>query len=217
MRLAMACKGVLIIFWVDEMTRRTVLKRHIKQAWKLTLEGEYFNRRINNEAGLQAHFVKHLGHVFEAEDVERQIFVEPPFRLPNAEAELRDYVPDVVVCSARKIIGVIELKYTPRGLPRHKEDLNKLCLIFSHRSAGIELCAERYMGPVPEIRFEFSIDVLLTYAAVHRGDSVAWRAGVQKHLGDVLDSKARRSIFLVGAGTKPDEKPEIWTQPLLRK
>jgi hypothetical protein len=169
---------------------------------------------INNEAGLQAHFVKNLAAVFDKtkpQDVDRKIFVEPPFKLFNIDGDFKHCIPDIVICSARKIIGIVELKYGPRGEPGYKKDLAKLCTMFAHRKEGIELKTERYLGPAEPEFFQFSRDLLLVYAAVYIGSSERWQEGVYKHLAGVENEDAKKSLFVLGAATAPDAHACCWS------
>ncbi|MGB3424382.1 MAG: hypothetical protein WBF84_05035 [Castellaniella sp.] len=168
---------------------------------------------LNNEAGLQAHFVKHLASVFTArvQDVDRRIFVEPPFKILNEDKEVELYIPDIVICSARKIIGIVELKYAPRGKPKFKPDIRKLCHFFAHRKEDIELRDERYLGPTKPSTFRFSRDLLLVYAAVYDGALDGWKNGVRKYMAEVEGEGAEKSLFVLGAGTKADAQACCWS------
>src|SRR5690606_33790578 len=77
------------------MTNRSRLKCHVNEAWRRTICNEYHGRQINNEAALQAHFVKHLEAVFSEQEVERRIFIEPPFKLQGRDELPRNRIPDI--------------------------------------------------------------------------------------------------------------------------
>lgn len=194
------------------MTNRSRLKCHVNEAWRRTICNEYHGRQINNEAALQAHFVKHLEAVFSEQEVERRIFIEPPFKLQGRDELPRNRIPDIVVCSAQRIIGLIELKYAPRGTPRFDLDLQKLCWIFESRGTDIALKAERYCGPTNLRPFSFSTDVLLVYAAVYRGTKTRWKERLDVAVESISNEKAKRSLFVMGAATKLDNTPVVWPE-----
>ncbi len=105
----------------SDMSKRNLIRNQIRQAWDLTIDDEYEKVLINSERGLQTYFCMHLLNIFKDEGVQRRIFIEPNLKI----GEMIRY-PDLVVCNTREVIAVIELKYTPRALPRTAKDFETL-------------------------------------------------------------------------------------------
>jgi hypothetical protein len=96
--------------------RRRLLRAHLAAAWRQTIEQPYREQLINSERGLQVFFCSALMEAFKEDGVRRRLFVEP--RLSVGARETRRY-PDIVICNQRSVIGVVELKYLPKGRPRY--------------------------------------------------------------------------------------------------
>jgi len=198
------------------MSKRAALKRHISIAWERTI-CEYDDGFINNEARLQVSFVSHLKDVFSEGLVSRTVYVETPFRLSENPIVNADFVPDVVICSDRRIIGMVELKFAPRAAPGYKRDIQKLSRLFSVRKdKEIQIGTVRYRGRQPLQKFSFSSDVLLAYCAVHSDTKPAWPQTVQAFVSQD-DSGARESIQIYGARTQENGDACVWAWPSLEK
>ena len=103
------------------MQKRYMLRRHIVSAWHKTVESAYSEHLINSERSLQHYFCTNLLAEFKNDDVRRSIFVEPCFSSPEKRCS-----PDIIVCHTKEIIEAIELKFSPRGMPSVKKDLETL-------------------------------------------------------------------------------------------
>jgi hypothetical protein len=94
------------------------------------------------------------------------MFIEPriPFEVSGSK---KIYVPDIMICNSREIIGVIELKYQPRGRPRYEKDVNNLADI-ARCKKKIVVSNERFRGPsVDTTEYTLAEHVLFVWAGVH--------------------------------------------------
>jgi len=133
-------------------------------AWKQTINVRYASCLINSERGLQAYFCAALLEQFD--NLSRRIFIEP--RLSQAGVKGSRY-PDVVICHSEQIIGVVELKYQPRGRPTYEKDLNTLRWIAENHEQ-IKVSNDRYFGPPAKARvFSLAPDAVLCWAGVYKG------------------------------------------------
>ena len=152
------------------MQKRYMLRRHIVSAWHKTVESAYSERLINSERSLQYYFCTNLLAEFRNDDVRRSIFVEPCFSCPSTRKRRS---PDIIVCHTKEIIGAIELKFSPRGKPSVKKDLETLHWLASSAGA-ISLTNERYLGP-PRLAREYTIanDAVLCWAGIYKGPQLS--------------------------------------------
>lgn len=101
------------------MPNRGLLRRQMRQAWADTIRTAYMDQVISSERALQVHFAARLMDLFWEDGVKRRVFVEPKMQLDTG-ARVH---PDLLICNARAIIGVVELKYQPKMPPRYKKGL----------------------------------------------------------------------------------------------
>lgn len=141
--------------------RRGFLRKHLKAAWNQTISGPYSDALINSERGLQVHFcVKLLGLL---EGQQRRLFIEPTLTFQSGEKRS----PDLVICNSRRIIGVVEFKYTPRTLPSYAKDFDTLARLARSAEGEITLSNERFRGPRKIEHYNVASDAVLCWAAVH--------------------------------------------------
>ena len=183
------------------MPVRTLLQNQLYRAWKKTILDSYDHRLINSEGGLQVNFCLALCNEFERDRVKRYIFVEPII----ISGSLQCY-PDLLICNAKSVIGVVELKYTPRGIPRTKKDLNTL----SHlRGSADDILVEnlRYRGNQRPRRFTLSSDAVFCWAAIYAGKKVL----------ALPDPENMNGHFLwLHALTQHNSKASVISQPKIR-
>lgn len=149
------------------MASRSKLKSQLKQAWKNTISKRYNKQLINSEAGLQAYFCAEL--LTQLKGPDRRIFIQPCLSFSNKKRRH----PDVVICSSQRIIGIVELKYVPRGSPEKglEKDLKTLQLA---AEAGKELTIsnDRYRGKRlddKDKKYTLAPDAVLCWAGVYTG------------------------------------------------
>lgn len=149
------------------MSARNPLKKNFSEAWRQTILEAYPQQLINSERGLQVHFCHNLLEAFG--DRRRRLFIEPCFR--SADGTVR--APDIVVCNSQRIIGVIELKYRPRGHAHYGKDLRTLEW-FSSAEPHVKLANERYRGSEEGSlkAYELADDAVLCWAGVYAGPRV---------------------------------------------
>ncbi|WP_157657471.1 hypothetical protein [Burkholderia ubonensis] len=92
-----------------------------------------------------------LKAVFEGSDTKRQVFIEPTLSLNGSVIR-----PDMVICNAREVICVLELKYVPRGRADTTKDSGDVTVRGYGDDAAINLArfvAGRHYGDwnVPEL------------------------------------------------------------------
>jgi hypothetical protein len=143
------------------MTRRGLLRNHLKAAWCHTIFGPYAEMLINSERGLQVHFCVKLLELLA--DHDRRLFIEPTIVFPKGVKRC----PDLVICNSRRIIGVVEFKYTPRTLPSFAKDFETLALLAEAAEGEVALSNERFRGPREARSYHVASDAVLCWAAVH--------------------------------------------------
>ncbi len=141
------------------MNKRSLLRDNLRQAWIKTIEHHYNSQLISSEHALQVYFCMELLKQFEAGNLQRRVFIEPNIQTSCGKTRF----PDVVICNSQKVIGIVELKYTPRGRPNTEKDLETLSLTTSE---SFEISNERYQGPQKNPRKIYSIadDAIMCWA-----------------------------------------------------
>jgi hypothetical protein len=106
--------------------------------------------------------------------------VEPHLRLGRNGQSI---FPDLLICSSRTIIGVVELKYQPRTGPSTKKDIATLESL-SVCQHGLTLTNERFCGPdTPPPVYSLSPTAALCWAGVyHRSEALDLRPLVKPSL-----------------------------------
>jgi hypothetical protein len=145
------------------MNRRSVLRRQIAEAWEKTMLGDYAAQRINSERSLQASVWAHLNAILPADT--RRTFIEPRLSLPSGVRRVR--CPDIVICSRRLVIGIVEVKYKPRGRAEWRKDLDTFRWIADNRET-IRISNVRFRGVAADARsYPLSRNLLYVWAGVH--------------------------------------------------
>lgn len=145
------------------MTNRSKLRQQITEAWWKSINADYAAQRINSERSLQASVWANLNVVLPSET--RRMFIEPCMSVPGAGRQAR--FPDIVICNTREVIGIIELKYQPRGKPSWKKDLSTFHWVTEHRDS-ISISNARYRGVSADERvYPLSGTILYVWAGVH--------------------------------------------------
>ncbi|MEQ8847402.1 hypothetical protein [Botrimarina sp.] len=177
---------------------RRLLKRRLLDAWTATIDEDYANRRINSERSLQAAFCARLASPSQA--ASQFLVVEPRVRLVDG----RRVYPDVLICSARRVVAVIELKYLPRAAPNYARDVDKLQTISSSR-ASLQLDNPRYLGPMPQpAPFSFSKSSLFVWAGVYRSSDSTPRPEALE-----IPASLSECFFSLHALTHPEREPAV--------
>jgi len=163
------------------------------------MEGDYPQQLINSERGLQHFFCKHLQCLFSEAEVDRRLFIEP--RLSAQGGAI--YSPDLMLCNTRRIIGVVEFKFAPRGRASAEKDLLTLTRIQSH-SEGLELSNDRYrgIGDGAAKRYSLASDAILCWAGVYATSNVREKASS-------IASGAGRRFLGLHAITSEGEAPDL--------
>lgn len=144
------------------MNNREMLRKNICKAWSETLDEAYRLRLVNSERGLQVHFCMNLLKAFGDDKVKRYLFIEP--KVDFDEENLFRY-PDLVICNQKHVIGVVELKYTPRARPSISKDIDTLKRLSSARN--VKLSNDRYRGPSKGKSYGIAKDAVFCWAGVY--------------------------------------------------
>lgn len=180
------------------MPQRTCLRTQIECAWRRTIENYYNAQLINSERGLQVYFCAELlGELKEASGP-RRIFIEPSIHTAGSD---KPKYPDIVICNTKSVIGIIEIKYLPRGKPIYQKDIDTLeKLLNSHDS--VEIANTRYRGIDAGGRFyALANDAVFCWAGVY--------AGKQPSFEDEICNGLRKRFMSLHAITQHGEKPEV--------
>jgi hypothetical protein len=116
---------------------------------------------------------------FEAEKVNRRLFIEPCVSLSKAAFSRH---PDVVICNSQRVIGIVELKYRPRARPKFRKDLQTLEL-FASGPDEVTIANDRYRGIGGESRsYLLAPDAVLCWAGVYTGVRLDLRSAISDSL-----------------------------------
>lgn len=180
------------------MKQRSLIKSQIAHAWEECITKDYCNQRINSERSLQASLWSHINDLLPKT---RRLFIEPCMTIKTRNGLKRLY-PDIVICSTKAVISVIELKYLPRVQPKFRKDLESLSLIAKNRNQ-ISIANERFRGKDKDsVKYPLSKDILFVWAGVHaeEEEETLYSVGYESLDGCYLQ---------LHAATKSNLKPEI--------
>jgi hypothetical protein len=185
---------------VKQLGNRNLLRRQLKKAWRDTMACPYLDQAINSERALQVHLSARLMNAFEAEGLNRQLFIEPRVSAHGGEGWLH---PDILVCNSREVIGIIELKYQPLRQPSWEKDFRSLESV--GWSAGqIEVDNPRYKGPNRGERvFSIANNPLFVWAGVY---SAPYRQIPQEEPPEQIAS----NLLVLHAATHADRAPDCF-------
>ncbi len=149
------------------MPARSPLRKHFQDAWKKVIEGPYTHGLINSERGLQVHYCIALLEEFNATNSDRRLFIEPSVRIDGKKTRY----PDLVVCNAKTVIGVVEFKYTPRKRPGIAKDFATLnALATATGTDVVEISNKRFLVKKSvTYKFPLATDAVLCWAGVYKG------------------------------------------------
>lgn len=180
------------------MPNRGLLRRQMRRAWADTIRSAYLDQVISSERALQVHFTARLMDLFWKDGVKRRVFVEPKMQVDTG-ARVH---PDLLICNARAIIGVVELKYQPKMPPRYKKDFATFESLAAH-GEQIEIDNDRYRGPDGGGgRYALSADPMYVWAGVYRApirEIPTWRP----------ENFALLQLLVLHAATNAEYEPEI--------
>jgi hypothetical protein len=146
------------------MKQRGLLQKQIIEAWCNCITEDYNSQRINSERSLQASFWSQLNCILPKN--RRRMFIEPTIAITENGSKY-NVIPDLVICNTKEVIGVIELKYRPRGNPVYSKDIDSLAVIARHRE-GITISNDRYRGQaMDETEYRLSKHILFVWAGIH--------------------------------------------------
>ena len=156
------------------MSSRSLLRRHIREAWRLSIRSGYAAQRINSERSLQASVWGNLNTLLPT--ATRRMFIEPCMSVGR---QLR--YPDIVICNTREVIGIVELKYQPRTKPSWEKDFSTFRWIDQNRNS-IVVANSRFRGiNVDNVAYPLSNDLLYVWAGVHATCELDLRSQINKN------------------------------------
>lgn len=189
------------------MRQRSILQSQIIKAWKQCITRDYRTQRINSERSLQASFWSRLNSILSKN---RRMFIEPGLMI-STNGETTRCFPDLVICNTKEVIGVIELKYQPRGKPYYKKDIDSLSRIARHRKR-ITISNQRFRGrPNDETIYSLSKHILFVWAGVHANTNE-----FDKDLAPLYSTGYRglKDCFIeLHAETDSNSSPKIYYRP----
>ena len=188
------------------MNQRWLLKSQIIQAWNDCIKNDYSAQRINSERSLQASFWSYLNDILS---INRRMFIEPCMTI-KTNGRTGKIFPDLVICSTRDVIGVIELKYLPRATPNYKKDIKSLSTIAKHRE-HITISNERFRGrAVDEKIYGLSKSILFVWAGVHAGGNSITSNQIYESLYSTGYKELEGCFIELHAETNKNSAPRIY-------
>ncbi|MBT8396482.1 MAG: hypothetical protein KJN92_05935 [Gemmatimonadetes bacterium] len=141
------------------------------------------------------------------DEYNRRMFIEPQLKCEpgksSSQATTVKY-PDLVVCNTRSVIGIIELKYRPKGKPAWEKDIETMKWVAANRKK-LSVQNKRYKGVGVDGRiYPMSPYVLFVWAGIHAKSDVE----VSDHI-----SKRLQGCFLeLHAETSRNRQPKVWSK-----
>ena len=183
------------------MRKRHTIKNIIIDSWKASIRADYLKQRINSERSLQASLWSQLNKKLPSN---RRLFIEPPMRI-WARGGYNKVYPDIVICSKKEVISVIELKYLPRAQPKYEKDIDTMALI-SRKRKQVSISNSRFRGSEVDSRdYTLSNNILFVWAGIH--------ATPKKEITRLYSSKYKSldgCFVQLHAETQHDDKPIIY-------
>lgn len=183
---------------------RKPLQKLIVKSWEDCIRRDYTEQRINSERSLQASFWSCLNENIQTK-TNRQLFIEMPITI-----KLRGYtkkvIPDIIICSPQKVIAVIELKYLPRGQPKHEKDIDTLSIISKHKDKII-VTNNRFRGNNKKsTKFSLSDNMLFVWASIHAKEKNNISSSYS------LGNKIKGCYLELHAETVENGEPDVYTR-----
>lgn len=179
------------------MQNRPFVRDCLASAWLSTITSCYDEQLINSEHGLQVCFAERLSKAI-SERKGWRVFIEPRVTLPDRTF----FYPDIAICNSKEIVGLVELKYVPRGTPKSQKDLATLLSIANNRM-HVSAKNQRYLGPNGEPKtYLFSSNAIFCWAGVYKGKAERPLLEVKGPEGEFLGlhaitSKSEKAIIEV--------------------
>jgi hypothetical protein len=188
------------------MTARNSLRAQLWRAWKIVIKKDYNEQRINSEHGLEFYFCSALHEEFtkfnDRSGGNRGFFIEPGLSF-SGKAKSRRH-PDIVICDKKIIIGVIEIKYAPRGKPASKayeKDLETLQLVAN--ADELWLSNDRFRGiATRNTKYRLAKDAVLCWAGIYAGEEIDMQ-------DDIGNGHFRERFLQLSALTVDGEHPNV--------
>jgi hypothetical protein len=149
------------------MVRRNRLRKIAAVAFERACS-LYREGLINSEAGLSAAMWNELRLQFIKNELDTFGVVVQP-RLEFSEGRDLDpsvRYPDLVVCNRDEAIGVMELKFAPRGRPSSLKDLRTFEKLAAVAPNGLEVRRDRWHGRTPLKVFPLADDAIFVWGAI---------------------------------------------------
>lgn len=161
---------------IAEMKNKFELKTALQDCWT-QIEFIYKQGRICSERHLQAEMFHVLRQHAVFETGMYQIFIEPYIDKNNATDNEKTFVsiviPDMVFTKEDKIVGIMEVKYTPHYFPKFEKDFISFSEFYKKRRSdfAVKLEVNWQTGNWGEKQFRIDENVLLIYCVIANWES----------------------------------------------
>jgi hypothetical protein len=154
------------------MKNRLKLRSQIEEAWDECVREDYKRQRINSQRSLQASLWASLNQRLPAKT--RCIFIEPALKAAKSGTKF----PGIVICNSDQVIGIIDLKYTPRSKPSWKKDLATFEWI-GKNFGELTVSNKKNLGKGEEdCEYTLADDLVYVWAGIHQ----PWDDHLKKHI-----------------------------------
>jgi hypothetical protein len=136
------------------------------------------------------------------------MFIEPAVRFQD---ESGICYPDLLICNSLEVIGVVELKYTPRASRSPiRKDIRALCRLANYEGE-LAVSNQRFRGPQAKIRpYRFSSHVVFVWAGIHAEPELdACKRFKEEVAANPHRGVGKHSLLQLHAVTLKDSEPKI--------
>ena len=146
---------------------------------------------INTERCLQAS----LYHYTRNNLKDLTPFVEPGLRY--VEGRGYSFIPDLVFCEGNRLVGIMEIKFTPHYYPNYEWDIKKLNSLWEDKQDGHQIAINPQTGKWLSEEMFITEETLFMFAVVAQHDAAA----VDKQAVCEKLSTGIRSRFILLSGS----------------
>ena len=172
------------------------IRNELEGAWKKTVASHYRTGTIALESDLQASIYRAL----QSRCPDASVFLEA--RMLPDESRI-----DLVLCKARVVRLIAEIKFVPQGYPQWKRDIQKLNAIAQlDKNKGHECLIDSATGKFSGKKYHVNSDTRYAFIAVGRDDSKAVHL---KNIEPTLGAHVRPLFSLCFGRIRPGEKPDL--------
>ena len=142
------------------------IRSKLEDAWKETVAADYLTGAIAYESDLRAS----IDRALRIKCPDASVFLEAKM-LPGHDRNRRT---DLVLCKARVVRLIAEIKFVPQGYPQWKRDIQKLNAIAQlDKNKGHEFLIDSATGKFSGKKHHVNPDTRYAFIAVGRDDAAA--------------------------------------------